>query len=127
MNITVEVPIAWGDMDALGHVNNTVYLRWFETARIALFDALGVDANRPSEIGPILATTTCNFRRPLAYPGTVRVTASVSRVGNTSFVVDYDIQCDGETAADGTSVIVLVNYATGAKIPVPSAMRARLS
>jgi len=126
MNVALSIPIAWGDMDALGHVNNTVYFKWFESARIKLFAEIGLDASGPSGVGPILATTTCNFRRPLAYPGEVRVVASVPRVGNTSFVMDYGVYLEDLLAADGTSVVVLVNYASGGKVQVPDAMRAKL-
>jgi acyl-CoA thioester hydrolase len=66
--VTVSRPIQWGDMDALGLVNNARYLTWFESARIALLSWAGVLADRPREMGPILATTTCDFVRPLTFP-----------------------------------------------------------
>ena len=52
--VQLEIPVAWGDMDAFGHVNNTVYLRWFESARIAFFERISIRASRPEKVGPIL-------------------------------------------------------------------------
>ena len=63
--VLVMFPVHWGEMDALGHVNNARYFTWFESARIALFGQIGVLATREATgIGPILATTTCDFLGP---------------------------------------------------------------
>src|SRR3990172_11935298 len=80
--VTIEQEIRWGDMDALGHVNNIVYFQYCESARIAYFDAIGVDRykERP-EYGPGIVTASLNFRRQLRYPGKVRVTANATKVG----------------------------------------------
>ena len=78
--VQLEIPVAWGDMDAFGHVNNTVYLRWFESARIAFFERIDIDATRPEKVGPILASTTCDYLTPVAYPATVVVGARAQRV-----------------------------------------------
>ena len=67
--IVLQQDVIWGDMDAFGHVNNTVYFRYFEDARIAYFDEIGInDFKEKSQLGPILATTHCNFKCPLEYP-----------------------------------------------------------
>ena len=80
--IEEAVPVAWGDLDAFGHVNNTVFFRWFETARMALFREVGVleDMERTG-VGPILARTECNFRLPVAYPDTIRARTGIQRSG----------------------------------------------
>ena len=116
----------WGDMDALGHVNNTCYFRWFESARISFFLRVGVVADEATSMGPILATTTCNFLRPLAYPGDLVVGARVPKVGNTSFVMEYALalaEAPDEPCATGSGVIVLVDYKTGEKQRVPDSIR----
>ena len=64
-------PCHGGALDALGHVNNARFFSWFESARIALFERIGVATSGPSEVGPILATTTCDFLRPVVFPATV--------------------------------------------------------
>jgi acyl-CoA thioester hydrolase len=125
--VAVEIPVAWGDMDAFSHVNNTVYLRWFETARIAYFERTGViDRMKREGVGPILARATVDFRLPLRYPDTVRAAARVSRFGTTSFVMNYRVTSaahEGATAAEGEGVIVLVDYAKGGKVAIDDATR----
>ena len=127
--IQVRFPMHWGEMDALGHANNTRYFRWFETARIALFERLGLRANEPMEVGPILATTTCDFLRPVVYPANLVVGARVARVGNTSFLTEYAVartEAPGELYARGSGVIVVIDYRTMAKVPVPDEIRAAI-
>ncbi len=124
MPIEIEVPVAWGDMDALGHVNNTVYLRWFESARIAFFSALGIDT-RAQQVGPILARTSVDFRRPVVHPDTVRVSVRATKIGTTSLTMAYVVTslAQGAVAAEGDSVIVLFDYAKGEKTPIPEDLR----
>ena len=86
----VEVPLAWGEMDAFQHVNNAVYFRWFESARIDYFREVGaLEIMERSGVGPILASTDCRFRIPLTYPDTVSVATRVPRLGEDRFVMDY--------------------------------------
>lgn len=125
--IRIKVPVAWGDMDALGHVNNTVYLRWFETARILYFDRLSLMAEMNSKsVGPILARQTTNYRIPLTYPDTVTVHVTATALGRTSFTMAYRIFSDksgGALAAEGEGVVVMVDYAAGEKVPLSDALR----
>lgn len=121
------MPVQWGDMDSLGHVNNSRYFTWFETARIALFERVGL-ANVGTSLtqGPILAHIECTFRKPVHHPATVTCAAGVRAVGNTSFVLGHAVLLDDQVVAQGDGVIVLVDYTSGAKIPVPPSMRADL-
>jgi len=125
-----DIPVAWGDMDAFGHVNNTVYLRWFETARIAYFETIGLAVSMAdSTQGPILARATCDFRLPLEYPDTIDVRTTVSRLGTTSFVMNYEVLSkahNGAVAAAGEGVIVMYDYEAAAKMPLPADLRARI-
>lgn len=126
--VTLMVPVLWSDMDALGHVNNARFFTWFESARIALFERIGVAIQGPMTVGPILATTTCDFLRPVHFPEDVRVTASVSRVGETSITMAYEVSSAAGTAqyARGTSVAVLIDYASSRKVRVPDDVRAKI-
>jgi acyl-CoA thioester hydrolase len=127
--VTVDIPVAWGDMDAMGHVNNTVYFRYFETARIACFADLGLGAIEESGgVGPILHSASCRFRIPLTHPDTVTVGARVGDIGDDRFVMHHRAVSHrhGAAAADGESVIVTFSYATGTKAPVSDELRARL-
>lgn len=130
--IVLEIPVQWGEMDSLRHVNNSRYLTWFESARIAYFEALrgALPALGASvgggEVGPILASVTCDYLRPVSYPATVKVGARVSEIGNSSVRMEYAVERadkPDEIHARGTSVIVLVKYATMEKVRVPDDVR----
>src|SRR5258708_195882 len=93
--VVLSVPVQWGDQDAFQHVNNTVYLRWCESARIAYIERTGLTELMERErIGPILAAITCNYRRPLTYPDTVRVGARVTRLGRSSLTMEHRVTSD---------------------------------
>lgn len=128
--VLVTFPVHWGEMDALGHVNNARYFTWFESARIALFGRIGVLATREATgIGPILATTTCDFLRPVTFPSTVVVGVRVSKVGRTSIAMEYAAWIEGEPdepVARGSSVAVMLDYTTSQKVDVPAGVRGRI-
>jgi len=126
--LTISIPVLWGDMDMLGHVNNARFFRWLESGRIAYAERIGLLATRES--GPILATTTCDFLRPVVYPATVVVGVRTAKVGTTSITMEYGVWCEGapeEPCARASSVIVIVRYATGEKLRVSDAMRAAIA
>jgi acyl-CoA thioester hydrolase len=126
----VRFPLKWGEMDALGHVNNTVYFRFIEEARIAYFAALGQPVANAKGVGPILATATCDFRRPIVWPADIVVGTRVAKIGTTSLTLESAIATAdrlGEPAAMASAVVVLLDYDTGKKVPVPEAMRARVA
>ena len=127
--VTVDIPVAWGDMDAMGHVNNTVYFRYFETARITAFTGLGLGSIEQSDgVGPILHSTSCRFRIPLTHPDTVTVGARIAEVGDDRFLMRFRAvsHAHGAVAADGDSLVVTFDYGRGAKAQVPEDLRARL-
>ncbi len=121
--IRLELPVAWGDLDAFGHVNNTKYFRWFESARMAYFERIGISPERPKETGPILATTTCEFLAPVAYPATIVVGVRVARVGNTSLGMEHEIAKEGIVVARGSTVVVWFDYQRGEKVRIPDTLR----
>jgi acyl-CoA thioester hydrolase len=125
---TELIPIRWGDMDAMQHVNNTVYFRYMEQARISWIDAMR-EALRAEGAGTVVASTGCNFRKPLTYPGTVEIKVFSGRVGGSSVTTFYELRMQGEEAvyADGEAVVVWVNMATGKAVRVPKAVRDMLS
>jgi acyl-CoA thioester hydrolase len=128
--VSIDIPVAWGDMDAFGHVNNTVYLRWFESVRIAFFYAAAVPHQRVALIqAPILAHTSCTFELPLAFPDTVCVTASVGRVGTKSFTMLYEVHSHTHQrrAAHGDGVVVWYDYPSQRSAPIPDDLRQRLA
>ena len=122
--IVVAIPVAWGDMDAFQHVNNAVYLRWFETARIAAFDATGLNAHMAAtQVGPILAETRVRYRRPVSFPDVVRVGARFGAPRSHDFPMTYVVWSDAwqAVAADGDARVVTFDYGAQQKAPVPQA------
>ena len=128
--ITVEVRVAWGDMDAFGHVNNTIFFRWFETARIAYLEAIGFTAGgEGGGIGPILASAACRFRRPVTYPATVTVGVRAEAIGEDRFSHVYRVVLGetGEVVAEGEGVVVSYDYGAGRKAPIPPDVRGAMA
>lgn len=125
-SITVDIPVAWGDMDAYGHVNNTTFFRWFETARIAFLSAIEFTAGGESGgVGPILASTRCRFRRPVVFPDTVTVGVRTTSVEEDRFVHAYRVvsHAAGEVVAEGEGVVVSYDYHARRKAPIPTVVR----
>lgn len=125
-HVQVSLPVLWGDLDALAHVNNVVYFRWFESARIEYFDRVGMGkTTRDQAIGPILASTQCDFKRQLGFPDQVQIGARVSRLGNSSLSLDYIVHSEqlNATAATGTSTIVIFDYVAQKPTPIPDWLR----
>lgn len=128
--ITLEVPLHWGEMDAFGHVNNAVYFRWFESARMSYFERLGwPELQRESGIGPILHSTQARFRAPLVWPDTILVATRVSEISGDRFTMLYEVRSRslGRLAAEGSGLIVAFDYRTLAKAPLPDLIRARMA
>jgi acyl-CoA thioester hydrolase len=128
--VAIELPVQWGDMDSFGHVNNVAYLRWFESARIRYFERAGLlERMRDERVGPILARSTIDYRIALEYPDQVRVEATALKLGNTSLTLGIRLSSRqrGAVAAEGENVIVLVDYKTGAKVPLWDELRARIA
>lgn len=118
-SVVVDMPIRWGDLDAFGHVNNTVFFQYFESARIAYFEAVGFTGDGGG-VGPILHSTNCRFRIPLEYPGSVKIGARVTELQQDRFLMQYRIARGDELAADGTGLVVAFDYQRGAKAAVPA-------
>jgi len=128
--IVLSVPVQWGDQDAFQHVNNTVYLRWCESARIAYTERTGLtELMARDRIGPILASITCHYRRPVTYPDLVRVGARVTRLGRSSLTMEHRVTSEvgGGIAADAESTLVVFDYARQAPLPIPDAVRAAIA
>ena len=90
--VVIDIPISWGDMDAFQHVNNTVYFKFFESARIAYFETLQfMDIMSTTGVGPILAATKCRFKIPLTYPDQVSVGAKVEAIEQERFIMTYAV------------------------------------
>jgi acyl-CoA thioester hydrolase len=128
--VVVEQAVAWGDMDAYQHVNNVVYFRYFENARLEYFRRLGwFEFEKETGISPILASTQCRFRRALTYPDTIRIGARAVAVDADRFTIDYRLVSErlGTIAADGQVVVVTYHHGRGEKVPMPDELRRRIA
>lgn len=127
--VVISQTVEWGSMDALGHLNNTVYFRYFENARIALFatwpmEPLGMERS----VGAIVAETRCRFRRPIVFPDTVLVGSKVVEAAADTAVIEHAIYSPklGMVAAIGSASLVCYDYAAGRRAPWPAAIAAVL-
>jgi acyl-CoA thioester hydrolase len=96
-------------MDAMGHVNNTVYFRYMEQARIAWFESLVPRADAWGEISIVIVNASCNFRKPINYPGTVEVKVFAGAPGGSSVPTFYELNVQDELYADGAATVVFLN------------------
>ncbi len=127
--VVIEIPVAWGEMDAFQHVNNIVYFRYFESARIAYFDRLdAINLMNQTGIGPILGSVQCRFKFPLTYPDTVFVGTRITKIQADRFTMEYYVYSHkaDRLAAQGEGVIVSFNYRENKKAPLPDVLKERI-
>ena len=123
-----RIAIRWGDMDAMGHVNNTVYFRYMEQARISWFDALVPEDEAWKSTGLVIANACCNFKRPFNYPGTVEVKVYTGALGGSSVPTFYEmILLENQIVhADGEATVVFIDMKTQKPVRIPEEIRKRL-
>ena len=122
-----RIPIRWGDMDAMGHVNNIVYFRYMEQARISWFEQLLPRRDAAwKTTGIVIANALCNFRRAMTYPGTVEVKVFVARPGGSSVATYYELSIESEIYADGAAVVVFIDMQTQKPLRIPEEIRSLL-
>jgi acyl-CoA thioester hydrolase len=126
-----RMPIRWGDMDAMGHVNNTVYFRYIEQARISWFEAIDC-APDPQGEGPVIVNAHCSFLKQLKYPGEIEVSTLIESPGRSSFEMTHEIRLvgadglPGPVYAKGGAKVVWVNFPAEKSVPLPDKVRALL-
>ncbi len=121
-----SLPVQWGDMDMLGHVNNVIYFRYIESARIAYFDQLlGNNPEIWGGEGPILAEIQCKFIRQLHYPAQLEIGTRTVRIGGRSLHLECVVFSRGEVSAVASSqaAIVWFNYGRQCAVKVPDPLR----
>jgi acyl-CoA thioester hydrolase len=127
--VIVTIPVAWGGMDANGHVNNIIYFRYFESVRIAYFEKLDFrNLQRETGIGLILASTECRYKIPLHYPETISVGTKILSMDEDRFVMGYEVysHTNKKVAADGEGIIVTYDYNAGKKVVIPEDWRKQI-
>ena len=121
----MTIPIRWGDMDAMRHVNNASYFRYFETVRIDWMHAIGAATDGSGE-GPVIVNAFCNFIKQLEYPGAVLAKHYVANTGRSSFDTFLTLERvddPGVVVANGGATTVWVNYREQKSLPLPQWLR----
>ena len=125
LSFEMVMPIRWGDMDAMGHVNNTIYFRYMEVVRIDWFRHIGCPVDPLGE-GPVIVNAFCNFIRQLEFPGDVLAKQYVGAMGRSTvdtFTTLERIDRPGEVYAAGGATIVWVNFPQQKSLPLPDPIR----
>lgn len=125
---TSVLPIRWGDMDSLGHVNNTVYFRYMEQTRIDWLYAQAREhaGGYATGSGPVIVNASCTFLEPLVYPGECEIRMFLGEPGRSSVGSFYEIRKGGRRVAEGSAKIVWIDLASGRPTPLPEAIVAPL-
>ena len=127
--VSLEMPVVWGDMDALQHVNNTVYFRYFETVRIEYLQRIVMMVLLASgKMMPVVAETSARYRRPVTFPDTLQVEARVSEVGEYGFSMSYQIISRQQAAVTtlGEARVVILDKSTGQKMALTPALKQQI-
>ena len=128
--IVVTTMVGWGDMDANHHVNNVIYFRYFEHARLRYFHELGFSKlQRETGIGPILAWTDCRFRHALSYPDDISIGIRITDVSDDRFVMHAIVvsHTQQRIAAEGDQRLVAYDYRNHHKAALPAGIRQRIA
>lgn len=121
-----SLPVQWGDQDAFGHVNNVVYFRWFESARIDLLDQFPSSVSMSGKsLGPILASMHCDYLRQLHFADTVHIGSRIGKIGRSSVEVQHAVFSEqgNQLAARATSVLVIFDYDNNRPTRIPDDLR----
>jgi acyl-CoA thioester hydrolase len=124
--VVISLVVEWGDQDGFAHVNNTVYLKWCETARVVYLEQVEMwQMIRAAGKGPILAALSCNYLHPVTFPDTVQIGTRVTKIGNSSFRMDHAVVSlkQNEVVADSSTVLVFLEYQDSRPLPVPDSIR----
>ncbi|MAD04297.1 acyl-CoA thioesterase [Pseudoalteromonas shioyasakiensis] len=116
--IRTKINVAWGEMDALQHVNNVVYFRYFETARIDFFTQLGFLKDlQVTGVGPVISENNARYKRPVTFPDTVHVGVKISDIEQDRFMMHYTVFSESQDTVTtiGSSQVVMFNFKTGKK------------
>jgi len=123
--VSLELRIDWAELDLFGHVNNVMFFKYIQAARVHYWEQIGLYQHfLASGQGPMVASVTCDFKKPLHYPGTIVVRSGMKHIGNTSFSLQHRIfDNNHELAATAEDVIVMFDFASASKIRFPDEFR----
>ncbi len=116
--IVYDQKIAWGDMDAFGHVNNVIFYRYIESARLAYLDQLDI-LSEP--LLTVVLSNQCHYLKPVVYPDQLKVGVKVEEIRNSAFRMKYTLYSEEQKSivANAEAVIVCVDKTSMQKIKIP--------
>ena len=131
MNILADYPvifeqkIAWGDMDAFGHVNNVMYYRYMESARIWYFDHLDIFSY---DVNTVVASNQCKYLKPIFYPDVLHIGVRVEELRNSAMRMSYALYStqQNDIVALGEAVVVFVDKVEMKKTLMPQIIREKI-
>lgn len=120
--LVIKIPVAWIDMDSLGHVNSSKYFTYFESARIAYFENLNIlEYFKSHNIAGVLASNECSYLNPLYYPDILSVGARVNEVSKFGLTMEYFIESSKSgLSAIGETNIIFFDFTTNKKTYIPT-------
>ena len=126
--VELRLRIDWSEMDLFGHVNNVMFMKYTQASRVNYWEKTGLDGSfKGKGVGPILVSTSCQFKKPLFYPGTVLVKARVEFIKNTSFGIIHKVYNDaGELCAEAQDVVVTYDFTKNEKVLFPDWLRQKI-
>ena len=117
-----QQPVAWGDMDALGHVNNVIYYRYIESARIHYFKQMDLFSHK---ISMVISKSSCHYLSPVIYPDTLIIGARVEEIRSSAMRMSYALysESQGHIVATGEAVMVCLDLKTQQKTQIPVSLK----
>ena len=124
----LKLRLDWSEMDLFGHINNVAYFKYIQASRVNYWELIGLTKfHTETKIGPMLASSSCRFFKPLFYPGNIMVQASITNIGNTSFKMKHQIlDINLSIAAEAEDVIVMYNFTEEEKALLPDEIRKKI-
>lgn len=128
--VIIDQDVVWSDMDAHGHVNNAIYLRYMENGRVEYYNRIGKYAlEEETGITLVIKSVTCRYLSPLSYPDKISIGARVKKVGFDQIVMEYVVvnRLRMEAAARGEAIIVAIQISNRTKVPIPVELKNRIT
>lgn len=124
----LSLRIDWSELDYFGHVNNVSFFKYIQAARVHYWDAIGLrEFHLQHNIGPLLASCKCDFKKPLHFPGMVHIATHTESIGNTSFVLAHVLTNNhNETVAIARDVMVVFDFIKNHKVPFPTTFKLKI-
>jgi len=127
--VVITQDVHWGDMDAFQHVNNKVYFRYFEDVRLAYLQEIGsLDYMKQHKSGPVLASTSCNFKALVLYPDTLHIATRTFDLQAKRVSMEYVVYSEQQQkiVADGEGLMVYFDFASGRSVEIPEEIASKI-